>query len=96
MLTPTPQMKAATSARQSKKVADSFKPQTAGVVTHSTPADDTNATPLGALQRLLLSRLEQLGLPSHTLDGESFLIAGQAFDLRSATAYARRLGRAGA
>jgi hypothetical protein len=45
--------------------------------------------------RVLLARLDKLGL-SHSTQDDSILIAGQAYDLRSAAAMARQLGRAAA
>lgn len=95
MLIPAPQMKEAPPARQSKNGA-SLETQTLGASGNSTPLADLGATPEEALRRVLFAKLEQLGLPTSSMDGDSFLICGQAFDLRTATAYARQLGRIGA
>jgi hypothetical protein len=49
-----------------------------------------------ALRRLLVARLDKLGLSHSGVqdDGESILIAGQAHNLRTASAMARQLGAA--
>lgn len=59
------------------------------------PASVTSATGQAAMLRVLLARLDKLGL-SHSTQDDSILIAGQAYDLRSAAAMARQLGRASA
>jgi hypothetical protein len=53
------------------------------------PQPDLASTPM---VRSLLARLAQLGLAHSGADDESILIAGQAYDLRTATAMARQLG----
>lgn len=53
----------------------------------------TDATGQAAMLRLLTARLNKLGLSHSGADNESILIAGQAYDLRSAAAMARQLGR---
>ena len=62
---------------------------------NDSPAPVTTATGQAAMLRVLLARLDKLGL-SHSTQDDSILIAGQAYDLRSAAAMARHLGRASA
>lgn len=60
--------------------------------THHSPYPGTDATGQAAMLRLLMARLNKLGLSHSGTENESILIAGQAYDLRSAAAMARQLG----
>jgi hypothetical protein len=62
---------------------------------HKRPAE-ASATGQAAMVRLLMARLDKLGLTHSGAEDDSILIAGQAYDLRSAAAMARQLGRAAA
>jgi hypothetical protein len=55
-----------------------------------------DATGQAAMLRLLMARLNKLGLGHSGTENESILIAGQAYDLRSAAEMARQLERVAA
>jgi hypothetical protein len=58
------------------------------------PSDGASLQSVG--MRVLRAKLDQLRLPYSGTDEECLVIAGQAYDLRSATAMVRQLGRASA
>lgn len=77
-------------------------PHVAGPLDHKTQCHDFKQSPVTAqdgdgegtsLLRVLSAKLARLGLSHSAADDESLVIAGQAYDLRSATAMVRQLGR---
>jgi len=82
------------SGRAKRKTAVALPGNTTAFQTtqHAYGTPEQREVASNAMRRLLLSRLNQLGLVHSSVDSESIFIGGQAYDLRTATAMARLLG----
>lgn len=82
--------------RPKEKTAAALAGNTAASQNTQHPDGNAAGPDMASVQRVLHQRLAQLGLsPCSGSDGQ-ILLAGRAFDLRSATLMARQLGRCAA